>query len=461
MNENQKNIEIIITPDRLSAYIKLKKNLQGNKEELFRLIITQLKEKGVIDGIINQKIWDLLADTKIGKPILVARIDIEQLKGKDARLIYKFSTKVEKVPRLLADGRTDYYDLSIVKNIKAGDILVVKVPPESGKKGMSIFGEEIFGEPGKDIELPLGENTYIDDNELSLKAEVTGHVVIIKKKVCVGKIFVIEGDVDFSVGRINSFAPVLVTGNVAKGFCVISEGDIEIGGNIEAAYIESKKGSVTIRGTVYGNNKGTIFAYNDIFLADVKDCDLKAGGKILIDGEVINCGIKAQGDIYAIGKKGVTGGEIITNKVIKVNFVNKGTTLGIQGSREERDTPGEIIKIEKEIKIILNKLNNLRRGLVVGGLKKTEKEKIVNYLEEKDALDELEKKLIFLKKTDTESLFENQRIEIVGMIKGGVNIRIDTHSFCTQNDIFNTIFYSDGRGIKKMKRDEFFRQMRR
>ena len=64
--------------------------------------------------------------------------------GKDARLIYKFPQE-KKIPKQMADGNIDYYDFDIVQNTKAGDILVSKIPPQPGKKGINIFGEEITG----------------------------------------------------------------------------------------------------------------------------------------------------------------------------------------------------------------------------------------------------------------------------------------------------------------------------
>ena len=116
--KNLENIQIIISPERLCAYIELKDYLIGKKDELFKLIIDQLKAEGITNGIINQNIWDLLAFMEHGISVLVAETNLEEIMGRDAQLIYKFKTEPEKIRRLMADGNTDYYDLAIVKNTK-------------------------------------------------------------------------------------------------------------------------------------------------------------------------------------------------------------------------------------------------------------------------------------------------------------------------------------------------------
>ena len=58
-----------------------------------------------------------------------------------------------------SDGSVDYRSIQTFTSVSKGDLLAVKYPPSLGKPGVTITGEPIPPESGKDVPLPNGRNT--------------------------------------------------------------------------------------------------------------------------------------------------------------------------------------------------------------------------------------------------------------------------------------------------------------
>ncbi len=232
--------------------------------------------------------------------------------GEDARIELQVDENFEKKPRVLENGRVDFFDMGSVMLVKAGDILAVRVPPTDGVDGMAVNGQLIPGKKGRDYRLPQGRNTVVEQDGCVLVAEAEGHVVYSAKenKVHVFKEFIVQKDVDFSVGNIEFPGSIRVQGNVQPGFKLKAEGDIEIQGYVDAAWIEAG-GSIIIRGGVQGRNKGIIRAGGNLRTPFIQNAAVDVGGSCFVGESVMHSQVSAGSKVVMEGRRAVIVGGIV------------------------------------------------------------------------------------------------------------------------------------------------------
>ncbi|WP_018132534.1 DUF342 domain-containing protein [Effusibacillus pohliae] len=236
----------------------------------------------------------------------------QPVQGQDARIEVYVEEDGERKPKVLEDGRVDFFDMGIVKLVKKGQVLAVRVPPTPAQDGVAVTGHPIPGKPGRDYRLPQGQNTVIEQDGCTLVAATDGHVVYRPKdnKIHVFDEYVVAKDVDFSVGNIEFTGSVRVLGNVQPGFKIIAEGDVEIHGYMDAALIEAG-GNVTIRGGVQGRNKGVIRAGGNLRTPFIQYALVDIGGSCLVGESIMHSQINAGSKIVMEGRRAVIVGGIV------------------------------------------------------------------------------------------------------------------------------------------------------
>lgn len=253
----------------------------------------------------------LSPETYVNERLVVAE-GKPAMAGEDARIELQVEENFEKKPRVLENGRVDFFDMGSVMLVKAGDILAVRVPPTDGVDGMGVNGQVIPGKKGRDYRLPQGRNTLAEQDGCVLVAEAEGHVVYSAKenKIHVFKEFVVEKDVDFSVGNIEFPGSIRVQGNVQPGFKLRAEGDIEIQGYADAAWIEAG-GSIVIRGGVQGRNKGIIRAGGNLRTPFIQNATVDVGGTCFVGESVMHSQVSAGSKVVMEGRRAVIVGGMI------------------------------------------------------------------------------------------------------------------------------------------------------
>jgi uncharacterized protein (DUF342 family) len=174
------------------------------------------------------------------------------------------------------------------------EIICTRIPPTQGIPGTSVFGLPLSPTPGEDIGLPVGMNTKSIDNETKLVATINGFLYRQGRNICIGSIYIINGDVDYKTGNIEYSGDVLVRGNVNTGFSVIADGNISIEGVVESARIESRNGNIFLKSSVFGLNNATIIANKNINAENIQDAKVKAGQNIVVKKQIRGCQIETE-----------------------------------------------------------------------------------------------------------------------------------------------------------------------
>jgi uncharacterized protein (DUF342 family) len=310
--------EIRFAPDHMAAYMYMTAPIEGMKatEDMIQKV---LKDNQIIYGVQTSEIKRAVLEQSYGLEFKVAQGDYA-IAGEDARLEYHFDTSTQTKLFQAEDGKIDFRELSLIKNTKAGQVLVTMTPATSGITGKSVKGEEVKPREGKKIHLPKGKNTTLSEDGFQLLSSMDGEIKIIDDKVHVFGIYMVPSNVDNSTGNIHFIGKVIVKGNVLTGFTIEADGDVEVFGVVEGAKIVSKQNIILHRG-IQGMNKGELYCDGDLTAKFIENSLIEVKGNIKSDAIMhsrVFCGKKLE----VFERKGLlVGGSVKVADEIKAKVI--------------------------------------------------------------------------------------------------------------------------------------------
>lgn len=362
--ELKDRIQVEISPDGLKAFIILNITPDelslSKREKLKQEILLELNKAGVTFGINKER---LITELENEKKILIAE-GMPPENGIDS--IIKMYELKEPKPKVTDGQNVDHYDLSLINRVVKDEWLGERTDATSGKMGKSVKGTDITAVPGKTINLEYDKASVyeIKENNLTiLRSMYNGAVSYNNGQIGVSNHLEVTGNVDFSTGNIDFDGCVTIKGTVDDNFTVTADGDIEILGELgigNVKSIESRMGSVFIKGGISCKNKVTIRAARNIFVKYASNVNLVAGQMVHIGYYCLNSEVKAK-EVYIDSSKGqVMGGIIEASAKIVVNTLGtpseKRTFLHVKGINKE--------VIRQNIEDITNRLLDDRNELV-------------------------------------------------------------------------------------------------
>lgn len=242
-------LNLKISIDNLKAYLSITedKNANTQKPVTVEEIAELIKEKQIVYGINKDVISNIAEETEAVHDVLIAE-GKEPTVGKSAELQFRKRPKrpEDVMPRISEDGDIDYLsprDGWIVPVIK-GEEITTKIPPTQGEPGMDIFGKEIPGIWGRDLELVTFSGINTEVQSVSLFSTIDGFVILQANRLNVQPAFQINGDVGSSTGSIeidNSYdVEIIISKDITKGYWVKAP-KITVGGCIEDCEIEANE----------------------------------------------------------------------------------------------------------------------------------------------------------------------------------------------------------------------------
>jgi uncharacterized protein len=299
---------IHIQPDKMGASLTLYPTPSGKDALAPAELEAILQEEGISYGIDLAKLHEctekLVHLKQIEKNIPIAR-GMLPIDGKDAFL--RFEMEIGPLPgTVLRGGTIDFRERKIFTGVNENQVIAVKVPPTSGTPGINIFGEKLSQQPGKDISIKVsGDASYSPETGqvIATRAGVLSAIKGTDIKVSAKQL--IAGDVDFSVGNIESKDGVDIKGNVLPGFSVKTKGDLRIGGNIQSATI-SCQGNVVVKGGLLGANS-SLDTLGDADINFAERTRINAGGKVTLRKGIYYSEITAGDDIFCSPDSKIVG----------------------------------------------------------------------------------------------------------------------------------------------------------
>jgi len=345
----------------MKAYITLTKAI-GGEEITEEAIHEALKLNNVVFNIKDSEIRNTAVQKIYEKEILVAE-GIEPQAGQDAVLDYYFDISEDRSISIDKDGKIDYHELSLIKNVQTGQKLVTLTPHTQGIPGKNVMGEGVPGKDGKKLALPKGKNVDVSEDGLELVAAVDGEVKIIDGKVNVFSVYEVKHNVDNSTGNIRFNGKVVVMGNVLTGFVIEAEGDVEVYGVVEGAQIKSNSSIILHRG-IQGMNRGELFCEGDLIAKFIENSKIDVKGNIKSDAIMhskITCGKKLE----ATGRKGLlVGGTFKVGEEIRAKVI--GSPMATMTELEVGVSPDMRLKYEEiknELKQVTDNLDKTTKAV--------------------------------------------------------------------------------------------------
>lgn len=371
MEDIKGSVKVYVEKDSMTAMIQVIPPAGNGEPAGIDDAMRELAERKIVVGIDHDKIREALLPANWEQWVEVAKGTPAE-HGTDGRLIYQFNLQQKYAPVIDEQDRVDYHDLGVVANVKKGQLLVQRVPPEPGKSGKNIYGIDLAPRLGRDFNLPRGRNTVSNEDQTGLYSTIDGHVSIIDNKVMVDPIYELFGDVDFSSGNIDFVGDIIVRGNVVNGFKVVSKGNIRVLGFIEGAEVIAD-GDIEVKGGIKTGSRGLVKAGGTITAHFVENSRLEAGKDIIIREAVMQSYLRAGERVLVTDKKAsIIGGVIQASHHVEARLI--GSQLATQTIIEVgvnpyyREEYQKILKVRTDLKRSFDNINHSLQSIQKAGV---------------------------------------------------------------------------------------------
>lgn len=267
------------------------------KENLRKFEVTHGYNELEIDQLLSGRYG-------VGDKVVLAE-RVKPKKGKTGYFNYLITDINKKVSKS-EDGKADFYEVGLIRNIEKGEKIVEIVPPTEGQEGYDIFGVSVQGILGDSANPKkiMGKGVVLTPDNRYLIAKING----VYKRNPIGVVFVddqleIKGDQDFGVGNIETTSSIYIKGDIKPGFKCSSNSAIKVDGAIEDAYVKSGDSIISKKGLLAGNEP--VVAKESIrtkYIVDRKNITCK---DLVVEGMISNSEIECMGELKA---KKLSGG---------------------------------------------------------------------------------------------------------------------------------------------------------
>jgi hypothetical protein len=356
---------IEVLPNFTKAVIFIVPPKPGGVPIQYEEIMEALKEEGVVCGIKEDVIREVIdPNYRPCGPVTIAE-EIPPKQGTPAKIEFKFRTHKKIVLTEDEQGRVDFKRLNLIENVKAGQVLAVKIPPGEGIPGKLLNGKEIPGRPGPDVKMPAGRNVSVSTCGTQLRATMNGHVLLVNGKVNVEDMIVFPGNIDYSTGSVYFLGSVEIKGDVLDDFEVEATGDILIRGSVGKCFI-SAGGSIAIGEGVKGKNAARLFAGQHVIAKYIEYAMVEARESVRVLEEILHSTVEAGDSILMEGRKRavIIGGLLRAANEIRVKEL--GCNAGVKTIVEVGGTPRtrqELATLENIYKQDLNTYKQLELNI--------------------------------------------------------------------------------------------------
>ncbi len=317
--------------------------------------MADLKEYGVVHGIKKDIIERMALEQVCDERILIAEGTLPE-PGVDGRFEILIDTSGIGKPKRREDGSVDHKELKKVINVKKGQPLIRRIPPQPGKKGRSILGKDIDPPKSKDAVLSPSLGTEILEENPDLLVAATDGAVSLNTaggmEVRTAK--VINGDIDYSTGNISFSGDLKITGGVRAGFSIKADGNLTISGHVEDTEVSSS-GDMEITGGAVGSNNGKLIIGGSLKVHHLENFTVQARKSIMVIDSILHSSIRTEALVKA---KTIVGGQI---------EAAHGIEAGTIGSASETKTVikiGNVFFLLQQRKMVNEKQQEIRGGLI-------------------------------------------------------------------------------------------------
>jgi len=199
----------------------------------FDTVMNLLQEQGVVFGIDEEAIRCGIASEEQVVNIEVAR-GIDPGASEDATIRYNLDEENshEQVINPYGPGK--------IHSVSVGGILAIKRPPVQGSPGVDVSGQEIPARTPEDVQIRIRDGVKLISDGAVAIATRSGRPTLEgfnKRFLSVRPVYVVEGNVDLSIGNIEFEGDIVILDSVLDGFTVKAGGNIQVYGDVLHAFL--------------------------------------------------------------------------------------------------------------------------------------------------------------------------------------------------------------------------------
>lgn len=326
IRQKEINISIEDNGNKVYALIPWIPGNQVIEEDIYE----DLSNRGIISGIDEEAISDMVRNRRMNQKILIAQ-GKPAVKGKDGW--YEFFVRIDlpRIPAPLPDGGVDYVNIEAFEMVEEGQKIAVYHPAENGIDGCNVFGETIHAERGIEQNAIRGEGFLIAADGLTYVARISGKFEMLNGRIIISKMLVIREDVTGVYGRIEIDGSVYVVGSVHSGGFISATGDIIVEYNVEAAKLIAG-GNIMIKRGSCSKHDCLIEAGGEVSGSFFEAANINATGDVKAN-YIMNSNISTMGRVIVSGSRGmILGGKVCAVK--GVDTYNLGNSSNIKTALE-------------------------------------------------------------------------------------------------------------------------------
>lgn len=443
---------VIVSEDKMKVYLHLAPKEDGTLYSEVD-IAKMLRHKGVKQGVMKERIQEVIQKKLYDKDILIAE-GREAEDGKDGSFQYYFRRNLKRKPKVLENGVVDYKNMDFYETVKKDQLLAEYEPPTKGKFGYDVTGQLLPPKPGKELPPLHGEGFSMSDDRKQYFSLIDGIVELENdEKLTVKNLLVITGDVDTSTGNIVFDGDVNITGSVLSGFTVEATGNVLIDGRCEGCQVKAGK-DIVIRKGCQGQEVGVLEAGGSLTGQFFESAKIKAKEDIEAS-YLLNCDVRTAGMLKVQGRRGVIIGGYVCAKQ-GIDCFGIGTVAEVKTVLEV-GIDQEDMTAYQEITKNINKLESEIKSLEEGVVKLMA---IPNKDEEKTNFFNRITKALYTKKSQRKEMQQNKhdmaksltkqrgaKIVVSGLVYPGTKLFINTEPYVVKQECRNVQFVKQDSGI--------------
>jgi len=373
-------LDIIISDDLMNASAVIT-TAHGGKHIVLNDIKNKCDQLGLKFGLLTKNIFGLINICKSAKPGKVFKINIASglapVDGVDASFEKHVNSESHRKPKpkLLDNGKVDMHDLGQSITVKAGTVLMTKIPMVIGKPGKTVTGKIIEQKKAIDHPFIIHKNVKISPNN-PLELIATSYGIPIDKNgfIKIDDVLLLK-NVDNRSGHVIYDGTIVITEDIHENMKVKASGDITVMGVIESAEVICG-GDLTVEMPIIGHHSKS----DEHFSCEIKCAgnltgtiaqyaSLTVAKNINLSNQLIHCQTECKGSMV-VHNQSLTKGAIIGG----TTFVHKGISTLTVGTSGSTKTIINLISSAKKLEDEKNKLiKNIQMiDKMIGQFKKAE-----------------------------------------------------------------------------------------
>jgi len=325
---------LVISPDGMMVTARTVPPEPGGKPVSVEQVLQALAAKGVVFGIDQEAVRDLVQRAERGgRAEAVVALGKRPVDGQDGAIIRHPALQGPSgSPRLMEDGRANFFDLNMVRNVAKDTVLARRQPPTQGEPGCNVFGRPVPARPGRDVRLVAGSGTRLSPDRQAVIAQVDGHAAINSRgEVTVSPIYRVSGDVGYGTGNIDFVGTVVIYGDVTQGFTVKAGQNVEVHGGIMGGCVEAA-GDVLVRYGIVGGGRSQVKAGGTVRCRFIEAAEVEAGGDVVVADGILNARVSGDRVLVTGGRGSIVGGRVRALREISARTLGSasGTVTELQ-----------------------------------------------------------------------------------------------------------------------------------